>query len=154
MRPRPILIIKCNHLKKMNNKKTNFLIRFPYWLGIIADALWALALLCPPLYGILIGNSNFNPDLQYKLTMSVGGILMVGWTLLLLWGVQNPIERRFIILLTAFPVVFGLFFVSLIAYISGNPASLWIVIKTAFLFVTMVISYTLASKIAKDSNFV
>ena len=138
----------------MNNKKTNFLIRFPYWLGIIADALWAIALLFPPLYGILIGNSNFNPDLQYKLTMSVGGILMVGWTLLLLWGVQNPIERRFIILLTAFPVVFGLFFVSLIAYISGNPASLWIVIKTAFLFVTMVISYTLASKIAKDSNFV
>ncbi len=86
--------------------------------------------------------------------MSVGGILMVGWTLLLLWGVQNPIERRFIILLTVFPVVFGLFFVSLIAYISGNPACLWIVIKTALLFVTMVISYTLASKIAKDSNSV
>lgn len=138
----------------MINKKTSFLIRFPYWLGIIADALWAIALLYPPLYGILIGNSNFNPDLQYKLTMSVAGILMVGWTLLLLWGVQNPIERRFVILLTAFPVVFGLFFVSLISYISGNPAGLWIVIKTAFLFVTMVISYFLASKIAKDNKFV
>ena len=138
----------------MINKMTSFLIRFPYWLGIIADALWAIALLFPPLYGILIGNSNFNPDLQYKLTMSVGGILMVGWALLLLWGGQNPIERRFVLLLTAFPVVFGFFFVSLIAYISGNPASLWIVIKTAFLFGTMVISYFLASKIAKDSNFV
>ena len=136
----------------MINKKTSFLIRSPYWLGIIADALWTIALLFPPLYGTLIGNSSFNPDLQYKLTMSVGGILMAGWTLLLLWGVQNPIERRFVILLTAFPVVFGLFFVSLIAYISGNPVSLWIVIKTAFLFVTMVISYFLSNKIAKDSN--
>ena len=137
----------------MVNKKIKFLIRFPYWLGIIADALWAVALLFSPVYGMLIGNSNFNHDLQYRLTMSVGGILMVGWTLLLLWGVQNPIERRFVILLTAFPVVFGLFCVSLIAYNSGNPASLWIVIKTAFLFVTMIISYFLASKIAKENNY-
>jgi len=123
-------------------------------MGIIADALWAIALLYPPAYGRLIGNSIFIPDLQYKLTMSIGGVLMAGWTLLLIWGVQNPIERRFVILLTAFPVVFGLFFVSLIAYVSGNPASLWIVFKTAFLFITMVISYFLARKAAKDNNFV
>ena len=125
-----------------------FLIRFPYWLAIIADALWAIALLCPPIYGMLIGNRKFNPDFQHKLTMSIGGILMIGWTLLLIWGVQNPIERRFIILLTAFPVVFGLFLVSLIAYLSYKSGHLWIVIKTAFLFVTMLISYFLASKIA------
>lgn len=138
----------------MINKKISFLIRLPYWLGIIVDALWAVALFFPPLYGILIGNSNFNPDLQYRLTMSVGGILMVGWTMLLIWGVQNPIERRFVILLTAFPVVFGLFIVSLIAYIAENPSILWILIKTAFLFVTMFISYFLACKIANDKNFV
>ena len=137
----------------MNNKITFFLIKFPYWIGIIADALWAIALLYPPAYGMLIGNSNFSPDLQYKLTMSIGGILMAGWTLLLIWGMQSPIERRFVILLTAFPVVFGLFFVSLIAFISGNPASLWIVFKTAFLFITMVISYFSARKAAKDNNF-
>ena len=134
------------------NKKTSFLIRFPYWLGIVADAVWAIALLFPSLYGILIGNSDFNPDLQYRLTMSVGGILMTGWTLLLLWGVQKPVERRFVILLTAFPVVFGLLIVSLIAYTAGNPASLWIVIKTAILFITMVLSYFLARKIAQNSK--
>ena len=127
---------------------TYFLIRFPYWLGIIADALWTIALLYPPVYGMLIGKSKFNPDLQHKLTMSVGGILMMGWTLLLIWAVQNPIERRFVILLTAFPVVFGLFLVSLIAYISQNSGRLWIVIKTAILFFTMVFSYFLADKIA------
>jgi len=130
----------------MDNKMTYFLIRLPYWLGIIADALWAIALLCPPVYGILIGNPKFNPDFQHKLTMSIGGILMTGWTFLLIWAVQNPIERRFVILLTAFPVVFGLFLVSLTAYISRNSGRLWIAIKTAILFVTMLISYFLASK--------
>lgn len=87
----------------MNNKTTYFIIRFPYWLGIIADALWTITLLYPPAYGMLIGDANFSPDLQYKLTMSIGGILMAGWTLLLVWGLQSPVERRFVILLTAFP---------------------------------------------------
>ena len=140
--------------REMNNKKTFFIIRFPYWIGIIADALWAIALLYPPAFGMLIGNLNFSPDLQHKLTMSIGGILMAGWTLLLVWGLQSPIERRFVILLTAFPVVFGLFFVSLIAYNYGNSASLWVVFKTAFLFVTMLISYFLARRTAKEKNFV
>jgi len=118
--------------RKMNNRNS-FLIKFPYWLGIIADALWAIALLYTPFYGKLIDNSDFNPDLQYKLTMSIGGILMAGWTLLLLWGVRKPVERRVVILLTAFPVVFGLFCVSLIAYLSGNSGSLWIVFKNRVL---------------------
>lgn len=135
----------------MDEKKILLLIKFPYWLGIFADAIWAIALLCPSVYSILIGNSNFHPDLQYRLTMSIGGVLMMGWTILLLWGVRNPIERRFVILLTAFPVVFGLSIVSLIAYISGNPTSLWIVFKTTILFVTMIISYVLARKIDKEN---
>jgi hypothetical protein len=135
----------------MDKKKIVLLIKFPYWLGIFADAIWAIGLLCPSVYSILIGNSNFNPDLQYKLTMSIGGILMMGWTILLLWGVRSPIERRFVILLTAFPVVFGLLIVSLIAYISGNFASLWIVFKTTILFIAMIISYILARKIAKEN---
>jgi hypothetical protein len=138
----------------MNNKLTSFLIKFPYWLGIGADALWAIALFYYPIYGRLTGNLDFVPDLQFRLTMSIGGILMTGWTLLLVWGVRNPIERRFIILLTAFPVVFGLFLVSLVAYTSGNSTSLWIVFKTVLLFVIMVNSYYLAGKISKNNNFV
>ena len=136
----------------MNKKTIIFLIKFPYWLGIIADAIWAAALLCPSLYSLLIGNSEFNPDLQYKLTMSIGGVLMAGWTILLIWGVRNPVERRCIILITAFPVVFGLIIVSLIAYLAGNPSSLWIVFKTSFLFITMIMSYFLSGKLDMNNG--
>jgi len=67
-------------------KKRMFLIKTAYWLGIGADGLWALALLFPPLFGLLTGRPDFNPDLQFRLTMGIGGSLMTGWTLLLLWA--------------------------------------------------------------------
>ncbi len=61
-------------------------IRVPYWMGIAADTLWAVALFVPSVFGMLVGIPNFAPDLQFKLTMTVGGTLMTGWTFLLLWA--------------------------------------------------------------------
>ena len=133
----------------MNEQKRMFWIKFPYWLGIAADALWAIALLFPQVFGSLMGESNFNPDLQLRLIMGIGGTLMTGWTFLLVWGVRKPIERRFIILLTAFPVVFGLFIVTLLGATDGSSSSTWILIKCSILFITMVTSYVLAGKAAK-----
>ena len=101
-------------------KKRMFLIKFPYWLGIGADVLWAFALLFPSIFGILTGNPDFNPDLQIRLIMGIGGCLMTGWTFLLLWAVRSPIERRVVILLTAFPVVFGLIIISLIGFLKSR----------------------------------
>ena len=100
----------------MKDQQRMFLIKFPYWLGIGADALWALALFFPNIFAILTGTPNFNPDLETKLIMGIGGTLMTGWTLLLLWAVKKPIERRGVILLTAFPVVFGMFIITLIQH--------------------------------------
>lgn len=88
----------------MNTQKNMFLIKFPYWLGIVADALWAVALFSPVVFGMLTGQNNFNPDLQIRLIMGIGGILMTGWTLLLLWAVGQPVERRAVIPITAFLV--------------------------------------------------
>ena len=36
------------------------------------------------------------------LIMAIGGTLMTGWTLLLVWALQDPIGRRAVILLTAY----------------------------------------------------
>jgi hypothetical protein len=99
----------------------------------------------------MIGNANFNPDLQIRLIMAIGGILMTGWTCLLYWGVRKPIERRMVALLTAFPVVFGLFFVSLIGFLNGNTSNIWILIKLIILFITMITSYILTRKIESDT---
>jgi len=130
-------------------KKKMFLIKLPYWLGIAADAFWAVILLFPELFSMLTGSPDFNVDLQTRLIMAVGGILMTGWTCLLFWAVRNPVERRFVILLTAFPVVFGLFIISLIELLQGNNFYIWIVVKTAILFITMVTSYSLSETMKK-----
>jgi hypothetical protein len=131
------------------NKKL-FLIKIAYWMGIGADTFWALVLLYPKLFGVLTGIVNYNPDLQTRLIMGIGGTLMTGWTFLLLWAVRKPIERRVVILITAFPVVFGLFIVALIGYLEGNTANIWILVKTSILFMSMITSYNLARNMNKD----
>ena len=134
----------------MNETKNMFLIKIAYWLGIGADALWAVGLLFPKIFGILTGQLDFNPDLQVRLIMGIGGALMTGWTFLLLWAVKQPIERRAVILLTAFPVVFGLSVVALIGFLVGNTSNIWILIKNSILIISMITSYMLASKAAKE----
>ena len=84
--------------------------------------------------------------------MGIGGTLMTGWTLLLLWAVREPIERRFVILLTAFPVVFGLFIVALVGYLAGNTFEIWILIKSTVLFIFMINSYILAGRFGKENE--
>ena len=128
------------------------MIKIPYWLGIAADALWAVALLFPRFFGILTGRPDFHPDLQIRLIMGIGGSLMTGWTFLLLWAVRKPIERRVVILLTAFPVAFGMFMVAIIGFLSGNTSNIWIVIKTIILIVSMLTGYILSDRIAKKEQ--
>ena len=131
----------------IEQKKRMLFIRFPYWLGIAADALWAVALFVPSVFGILIGNSGFDPEIQVRLIMGIGGSLMTGWTFLLIWAVRKPIERRVVILLTAFPVVFGMFVVTLIGFLGEDTANTWILVKTIILMISMLNSYRLAGKV-------
>ena len=122
-----------------------FLIKLPYWLGIVADALWAVGLLYPPVFGLLTGNPDFNPDIQMQLVMGIGGSLMTGWTLLLVWAVRRPIERRVVILLTAL-VVLGMFIITLIGVLERETSNIWLLVKTTILMISMVTSYILAGK--------
>lgn len=128
------------------------LIKAPYWMGIAADALWAIGLLSPQAFGLLTGNREFAPDWELRAVMAIGGILMTGWTILLLWGVRQPVQRRFLILVTAFPVVFGLFIVALLNVLKGNAYQIWVVAKCAILFISMIISYFLARRIAGNES--
>lgn len=136
----------------MNKTKRMFLIKFAYFLGIGADALWAVGLLSPKIFSILTGQPAFNPDLQVRLIMGIGGTLMTGWTFLLLWAVKLPVERRVVILLTAFPVVLGLTVVAVVGFLGGNTSNLWIIIKNSILFLSMITSYVLACKAAKEKH--
>jgi len=126
-----------------------FLIKLPYWLGIAADALWAVALFAPRVFGLLTGRPDFKPDFEARLIMAIGGTLMTGWTFLLIWALQDPVARREVIMLTAFPVVFGLGLVALIGFVKRGTLNAWILVKTTILFVSMVASYILAGGVAQ-----
>lgn len=54
-------------------KKRLLFIKITYWLGIGADALWAVALLSPSFFGLLTGQSDFKPVLQVRLIMAIEG---------------------------------------------------------------------------------
>jgi hypothetical protein len=126
----------------MKNKM--FWIKLPYWLGILADALWAIALFIPSVFEMLTGYSDFNPDLQIRLIMSIGGSLMTGWTFLLIWALFDPISRKAVGILTAFPAITGLSVVSVIAYLDSNSSNIWILFKLIVLFILFFASYVLA----------
>lgn len=128
-----------------------FLIKLPYWLGIAVDAVWAIGLFYPPVFGLLTGNPDFNPDIQMRLVMGIGGSLMTGWTLLLVWAVRRPIERRVVILLTAL-VVLGMFIITLIGVLEGETSNIWLLVKTTILMITMLTSYILAGKMVIEND--
>ena len=134
------------------SKHSMLVIKGTCWLGIVADALWAVGLFFPSVFALLVGRPDFNPDLQVRLAMGVGGSLMTGWTFLLFWTLQKPIERRGVFLLTAFPVIFGLFIIALIGVMNGNADNIWILIKTSILFIAMMSSFYLAGKIERANK--
>ena len=129
--------------------KSIFVIKLTYWLGIVADALWAVGLLTPHVYGVLVGTPDFTPDFQTRQIMLIAGSLMTGWTFLLIWGLKKPITRRGVLLLTAFPVIFGLFITTVNGISNGNPALYWVLVKLVVLITAMVGSYLLAGKLAR-----
>jgi hypothetical protein len=57
--------------------------------------------------------------------MLLGGSLMTGWTFLLIWALQKPVDRRGILLLTAFPVIFGLIITTGNGIFNGNRFLYW-----------------------------
>ncbi len=125
------------------------LIRLAYVLGIVADALWAVALFVPAVYGGLTGIDGFDPDSDTRSIMIIGGTLMAAWTLLLVWALRDPIGRRGVILLTAFPIVFVLTLLAVANVVDGETFQIWIVAKGAVLIASMVVSYVLARRRAE-----
>ncbi len=132
--------------------RTNLMIRLGYWLGIAADALWAVALFAPAVYGALTGISDFDPDTDTRGVMIIGGTLMAAWTLLLVWALRDPIERRGVILLTAFPIVLALTTMSFVNVLDGDTFQIWIVVKGAVLISSMVTSYVVAGRVRQQSR--
>ena len=83
----------------MNNSKKIQRMKIACWIGAAVDALWVLALVWPKLFTILTGNIAMTDDLSVRLIAGIAASLMAGWTILLAWAAQDPVERRAVMLL-------------------------------------------------------
>ncbi|THB75898.1 MAG: hypothetical protein D3926_19355 [Desulfobacteraceae bacterium] len=120
------------------------------WAGCAADALWTVALAWPELYGVLTGQTRVDIDLEWRLILGVAASLMAGWTSLLAWAAQDPVERRMVMALTAMPVLIGLIAVAVTGIVFGDSGALWILIKCCLLFTAMAWGWMTARGIARE----
>jgi hypothetical protein len=83
------------------------LIATAYLAGAVLDGVTALALFVPEVaVAVYEVEASITPERRYAL--GVGGSLMLGWTVLLVWGWFRPVERRGILVITIVPVLAGL----------------------------------------------
>jgi hypothetical protein len=104
-----------NRRLEMETKQAQ-LLRIAFIAGAITDALALLPMLIPALARLLWG--FVNPDGTYRFAMGYGASLMLGWTILLVWASQKPLERRFVAALTIL-VIAGLAATELHAVATG-----------------------------------
>ena len=84
-------------------------LRLSYLVGAVVDFIVGIAMVFPDVFSAIEGLSSFTPGSDYLFAMGMGGSLMFGWTVLLLWGDRKPTERKGILLITIFPVISGIF---------------------------------------------
>lgn len=124
-------------------------LRICYWISIIADGITAISMAYFQFYNFSLQPSDFVDD---KYT-SLG--LMIGWTCLLFWADRKPLERKDILLLTVFPVLFilmGTEFVGIIKGIVKDPLYIPIIIFQAVLSTYLIMACLTASSLTKEPN--
>ncbi len=133
----------------------NYLIpRITCIAGAAADTFFGVAMLWPKLWGLVFGLTDFNPGLRYQIDMGVGAALMFGWTVLLLWTMHKPLERKAIFLFTAFPVLPGIGLSGVTALITGQTtldSLLPVFLMKIVLFTLLVYSYISLRRTATSS---
>jgi len=93
------------------------LLRIAFVAGAVTDALALVPMLFPPMARLLWGFDD--PSGGYRFAMGYGASLMLGWTVLLMWAYQRPLERRFVAALTVL-VIYGLVVTEIVAVASGH----------------------------------
>ncbi|TAL59482.1 MAG: hypothetical protein EPN88_17240 [Bacteroidetes bacterium] len=103
----------------MNNDTKIKLLKIAFWIGAITDALAAIIMIFPQLRTYIFGSDNFSITSEYRYALGLGASLMVGWTILLIWGSFKPLERRGLLIITVFPVITGIVIAQIYAVCSG-----------------------------------
>jgi hypothetical protein len=105
------------------------ILKAAFLVGAITDALAILPMLIPPLAKLLWGFEDTSG--AYRFAFGYGASLMLGWTVLLIWAYQKPLERKAVAALTVL-VIYGLVFTEIVAVLTGHIA-VWRMLPTWFL---------------------
>jgi hypothetical protein len=78
-------------------------LKIAFLAGAIMDAITLIPMLTPLAATIIWGFTNITGE--YLFAMWFGAALMLGWTLLLVWAYQKPLDRRFVAVLSIIVVI-------------------------------------------------
>jgi hypothetical protein len=102
------------------------ILRTAFLAGAVTDALAVIPMLVPSVAKLIWGFEDMSG--AYRFAMGYGASLMLGWTALLIWAYQNPLERRLVAALTVL-VICGLMLTEVVAVLSGQLAA-WRMVPT------------------------
>jgi hypothetical protein len=127
-----------------------FFVKTCFYVGVVADLLVTIPLVFPKIAKSMFGLTDFQATNEYLYVSRIGASLMLGWTLLLLWASFKPLARKGVLLLTLFPVIFGLVISSILAVTSGSIEAKYMI--PLWVFYSLIIpayasAYSLAGKI-------
>lgn len=118
----------------------------------LVDAACVVPMFFPRAAAAMLGIDGWTPGPDCRYVMDVAAALMLGWTLVLLWADRAPVDRRGIILLTAFPVLPSLAAAGCVAVASGfvsasAMAPAWVV--QAALESALIVGFVQAARAAR-----
>ena len=133
----------------MDTAKT--MLRISFLVGAVTDGLAIIPMVFPRIGVALFGADSSRLGAEYRYAMGIGASLMAGWTVLLVWGAINPIERRDILILTLVPVITGITAATVIAVrnrlvLLSRVIPLWI--HLGLMSILFVVSYVLSFCVA------
>ena len=126
-------------------KNPVLLLKFSYIIGAILDALVAIQMFSPEILTMTTGVSSFAPTSNFLYASYMSGVMMISWSVLLIWGYMRPVERKDILLITILPVV-GLMISGILSTAAGFLPWLTVVIYLViqvFLVILFSVSYLL-----------
>lgn len=80
-------------------------LRIAFGYGAFVDLLAAIQMIFPRLFRLTMPDMALDTGLIFGLRY--GAPLMLGWTVLLLWAIRKPLERKEIAFITIIPVMVG-----------------------------------------------
>jgi len=132
---------------KIIPKKPVSWLRVAFWTGAIIDGKAFFLFLFPDLMpGVTkaifnMGASDASCHEAVWLRMLVA-IFDLGWTILLVWAALRPLERKSIMIITAFPIVTGILCLRIMNTINTGVGTMYIVTNFVFVFLFLFFTYS------------